>query len=414
MTNTLKSGFRFLAVLAILATSIQVAPTASAVSMGSVYDGTSGDVACLTLGEPTGYFSIINNVATRAFSCTGAVVIPSGVVSIADNAFAGDDGNDINSLVISNTVTSIGVNAFKFNNGLTSLTIPGNVREVGGYAFYSSGNLETLTIENGVTSIGFLAFRNSTRLTAVILPNSVTSVGEYAFSYLTSLTELRISSNLTTLGGSAFADLTSLSIYSYCGTTISEQNFADAGLSTKTRTCADSAPSESSSSNVTRDAAVVAAIAQREAEVRTARADIVEVFKSSKAATAESFAQADIRGITKSNIDDVNAEIALLPVDSRTSITEIVKIARKYEVVGNIASEQVGRVLPAALVEIGLISAESKNKVELVSAVRRLNPEDRSTYGAIKSAIDAEMKRIQMRKDRLAAIIARISGGSGK
>ena len=157
-----------------------------------------------------------------------------------------------------------------------------------------------------------------------------------------------------------------------------------------------------------------AAIAQREAEVRTARAEIVEAFKSSKVATAESFAQADIRGITKSNIDDVNAEIALLPVDSRTSITEIVKIARKYEVIGVLASDQIERATPNLLIEIGLIPAENKNKTEILRAVRGLSVENRSSYAAIKSAIVQEMIRIQMRKDRLAAIIARISGGIGK
>jgi hypothetical protein len=166
--------------------------------------------------------------------------------------------------------------------------------------------------------------------------------------------------------------------------------------------------------NSSADRAAAEAAAKREAEVRTARADIVEVFKSSKAATAESFAQADIRGITKSNIDAVNAEIALLPQDSRTSISEIVKIARKYEVVGVLASDQIERATPNLLVEIGLIPAENKNKTEILRAVRGLSAESRSSYASIKSAIAQEVIRIQMRKDRLAAILARISGGSGK
>jgi hypothetical protein len=158
--------------------------------------------------------------------------------------------------------------------------------------------------------------------------------------------------------------------------------------------------------NSSADRAAAEAAAKREAEVRTARADIVEVFKSSKAATAESFAQADIRGITKANIDDVNAEIALLPVDSRTSITEIVKIARKYEVVGNIASEYVGRVFPAALVEIGLISAMSPNKTVLTMMIKKLPIKDRESFTAIKAAIDAANVVLQNRAERLAKLQA--------
>lgn len=155
------------------------------------------------------------------------------------------------------------------------------------------------------------------------------------------------------------------------------------------------------------DRAAAEAAAKRDAEVRAARAEIVDVFMSSKAATAESFAQAEIRGITKSNIDAVNAEIALLPVDSRTSLTEIVKIARKYEVVGEISTENVIRVFPKTFVEVGLIPADSPNKCLLAMAVRKLAPSDRDSYAEIKAAIDAEMAVINARAIRLAALLTR-------
>jgi hypothetical protein len=159
-------------------------------------------------------------------------------------------------------------------------------------------------------------------------------------------------------------------------------------------------------SNSSANRAAAEAAAKREAEVRTARADLVEVFKSSKVPTVESFTQADIRGITKSNIGDVNAEISLLPVDSRTSITEIVKIARKYEVVGSIASEQVGRVFPAALVEIGLIPATSPNKTVLTMMIRKLPLKDRESFAAIKAAIEEANVVLQNRAERLAKLLA--------
>ena len=159
--------------------------------------------------------------------------------------------------------------------------------------------------------------------------------------------------------------------------------------------------------NSSADRAAAEAAAKREAEIRTARAGIVEIFKASKAATAESFVQAEIRGITKSNIDDVNAEIALLPEDSRTSLTEIVKIARKYEVVGDISTENVIRVFPKTFVEVGLIPADSPNKCLLAMAVRKLAPSDRDSYAEIKAAIDAEMAVINARAIRLAALLTR-------
>jgi hypothetical protein len=75
--------------------------------------------------------------------------------------------------------------------------------------------------------------------------------------------------------------------------------------------------------------------------------------------------------------------------------------------VGNIASDQVTNILPNVFVEIGLIPQASKNKVALVSAVKKLPAASRDSYIEIKAAIEAETKKIQVRQERLAAIISR-------
>jgi hypothetical protein len=177
-----------------------------------------------------------------------------------------------------------------------------------------------------------------------------------------------------------------------------------------------SSPSSSSSSSSSSDraAAAAAAEAQRQAEIREARAELVRKAIIKEELSLQVFAKADIPGLTSENIGSAQAEIFALPDTARSEISHIIKVVRKFEVVEMIASDRVNRIYSNLYIEIGLISAESKNKVELVSAVRRMNPEDRSTYGTIKSAIEAEMNQIQMRKNHLAAIIARISGGSGK
>jgi hypothetical protein len=436
MTNTLKSGFRVLTVLAIFATSIQVAPTASAVSIGPLYNGTSGDVACTTNGQQTGFFTIVDNVVTGSSGCEGTVAIPQGVTTIGYRAFR--TNYQITALSFPNSVVTIGEGAFDsvlFNlqtlvlpsnlqtigNGafiqavsITTLVIPNSVTAIGDFAFYSLRAVTSLTLPTSLTSIGQYGFANASVLTSLTIPNGVTSIGEHAFREAGQLSTLNLPSTLTSIGGYTFASSSSLLSYNYCGTSLNDDSLEYAGLSGKTKTCTVSVSSSNSDSASSAAAAAAAAIVQREAEIRTARAEIVEVFKSSKTATAESFAQAEIRGITKSNIDDVNAEIALLPVDSRTSLNEIVKIARKYEVIGVLASDLIERATPNLLVEIGLVPAENKNKTEILRAVRGLSAENRSSYASIKSAIAQEMIRIQMRKDRLAAILARISGGSGK
>jgi hypothetical protein len=86
------------------------------------------------------------------------------------------------------------------------------------------------------------------------------------------------------------------------------------------------------------------------------------------------------------------------------------KIARKFEVVGYIASSQPNSIYPSRLVEIGLIPADSKFKSAITVALKNLPASERSTFADIKVAIEKEMARIQVRKDRLSSLVARVSG----
>jgi len=160
--------------------------------------------------------------------------------------------------------------------------------------------------------------------------------------------------------------------------------------------------------------AAEAAAAKREAEKQSARADIAAAVKSAKDLTVDSFAKAEIPGVNSSNIEALKAELLALPEESRTDFNQVLKVARKFEIVGNIASDQGQNILPNIFVEVGLISQTSKNKVALVSAVKKLPTTARDSYAEIKAAIEAETKRIQARQDRLALVIARNAARSGK
>jgi hypothetical protein len=159
--------------------------------------------------------------------------------------------------------------------------------------------------------------------------------------------------------------------------------------------------------SLTTDKAAAEAEAKRVAEQVATRTEIVKSFQDSQNVDAQTFAKAGIPGITDSNISEVNAEIFALPQESQGDLVQILKIARKYEVVGTIASEQVSRVFPKTFIEVGLIPTDSPNKCLLAMAVRRLAPSDRDSYAEIKAAIDAEMAVINARAIRLAALLAR-------
>ncbi|MDL2228579.1 leucine-rich repeat protein, partial [Odoribacter sp. OttesenSCG-928-L07] len=94
------------------------------------------------------------------------------------------------SFAIPNSVTSIGISAFRYCSSLSSVTIPNSVTDIKGGAFYECTGLTEVTIPNSVTSIGYETFFGCSSLLSVTIPNSVTSIGGSAFKECTSLTEI--------------------------------------------------------------------------------------------------------------------------------------------------------------------------------------------------------------------------------
>ena len=70
--------------------------------------------------------------------------------------------------------------------------------------------MTSIVIGNSVTSIGDYAFSWCSSLTSIEIPNSVTSIGDYAFSDCSSLTSIEIGNSVTSIGAWAFEDCTSL------------------------------------------------------------------------------------------------------------------------------------------------------------------------------------------------------------
>ena len=125
---------------------------------------------------------------------------------------------NITSVVIPNSVTTIGDRAFR-NNNLTSVVIPDSVTTIGYYAF-AENNLTNVVIPNSVTTIVGYAFAGN-NLTSVVIPDSVTTIGGYAFAWNNlSSVYIGVNSNLTeTTGIGNYAFRSSNSTNTYNGTT---------------------------------------------------------------------------------------------------------------------------------------------------------------------------------------------------
>lgn len=98
--------------------------------------------------------------------------------------------SSIKSVVIPNTITTIGAYVFNDCTGLTSITIPNSVTSIGEWAFGNCSGLTSITIPDSVTSIGNYAFQRCSGLTSVIIGSGVTSIGEFAFQSCSGLTSI--------------------------------------------------------------------------------------------------------------------------------------------------------------------------------------------------------------------------------
>ena len=136
------------------------------------------------------------------------IVIPNSVTSIGTNAFSFCSG--LKTVTIPNSVTSIGTNAFSFCSGLKTVTIPNSVTNIGSSAFEDCTELKTVTIGNSVTDIGDEAFSSCFNLTEVSIPNSVTSIGDEAFYFCTDLKTVTIGNSVKSIGDKAFYHCSSL------------------------------------------------------------------------------------------------------------------------------------------------------------------------------------------------------------
>ena len=159
------------------------------------WEQVKGDILSVSL--PEGLTSIGSDAFSSCSSLT-SIILPNSVTSIGSRAFY--DCSSLTSITIPNSVTSIGSGAFAGCSSLTSIVVEsGNTmydsRENCNAIIETASNTliagcQSTTIPNSVTSIGVHAFRGCSSLTSVTIPNSVTSIGKSAFKLCSSIADI--------------------------------------------------------------------------------------------------------------------------------------------------------------------------------------------------------------------------------
>ena len=154
------------------------------------------------------------NLKSLDISGTNLTELPAGTFQELKN---------LKKVILPNTLTSIGENAFK-ESGLQSIEIPASVETIGRNAFCICTALTTVTFEKGSqlktigeeVSFDSRAFSGCTSLTSIEIPASVETIGVGAFYGCTALTTVTFEkgSQLKTIKGKlidgAFRNCTSL------------------------------------------------------------------------------------------------------------------------------------------------------------------------------------------------------------
>ena len=170
---------------------------------GFLFIGYSGDVvipATVTYDGTTYPVTSIEAIALYGSTELTSIVVPNSVTEIGQEAFGNcpgltsivvdsgnprfDSRNNCNAIIetadnvliagckntiIPNSVTKIGNFAFDCCDSLTSIVIPNSVTEIGHYAFYSCDSLTSIDIPNSVIEIGYGVFESCSGLTSIVV-----------------------------------------------------------------------------------------------------------------------------------------------------------------------------------------------------------------------------------------------------
>lgn len=152
----------------------------------------------------------LKTIGVSAFSGSGltSVDIPNSVTLMGIAAFR--DCASLESVKLSSSLTTVAMQCFYACPSLKEITIPSNIKSIGNYCFQNCTSMIKATIMTGTTSIGSYAFDGCSALQEVTIPDTVTTVSSRAFFNLPALKSISIGNGVTALTPFSFKGNTNL------------------------------------------------------------------------------------------------------------------------------------------------------------------------------------------------------------
>ena len=164
-------------------------------------------------GEPLSVLSVpegVKKIGSRVFEGQNlaSVTIPDSVTSIGDFAFC--ECKLLTNVQMGQGVKAVGYGAFSECDALTAITLFDGVVTIDGYAFYGCDSLKSIALADSITDIGDNTFARCISLESCTLPSALQKVENRLFRECSSLKRVVIGENVTEIASDAFWYCTAL------------------------------------------------------------------------------------------------------------------------------------------------------------------------------------------------------------
>jgi hypothetical protein len=141
------------------------------------------------------------SISTINYEQITTIYLPSTVTSIESYAFSGL--TSLTSINLNDNITEL--NDYTFYNcySLVLTSLPTNLTLIGNYTFYDCSNVSFTSWPSTLTSIGTAAFYNCSSITSTTIPATITEINLYTFGNCTSLASLEILGTSVTIDSSS-------------------------------------------------------------------------------------------------------------------------------------------------------------------------------------------------------------------